>query len=233
MKILITSAASRLQQELATALGRSHDIRLTDRKDVATNHEFVRSDLGHDESTNALVKGVDVIIHSGEVDASASVSDQLDAVMRGTYNLLWAAREEGVPRVVYLSSLSVMGKYDENLAVTERWKPTPTTDPDVLCYHMGEFVCREFAREQRTNVVCLRLGDLVWDGESGGQSTSALQIADAVQAVEKALTVEVIQNWTSIPNAWNIFHIQSSVPNQRFITGTAQEVLGFQPVTRG
>ncbi|MCZ6765941.1 MAG: NAD(P)-dependent oxidoreductase [bacterium] len=231
MKILITAAASRLTQALANHLSATNEVRLTDRSDVSTPHEFIRADLGHGESTNGLVRGMDAIIHVGESDPALNASEKLDAAMRGTYNLLWAAREEGVERIVYLSSLDVMGKYDEDLAVTERWLPVPTTDPDVLCFHMGEYVCREFAREQKTNVVCLRLGNIAWDAD--GSSTSTLYPDDAFQAVERALIVEVTFNWTSIPSTWNVFHVQSSVPNQRFLTGTARETLGFQPANRG
>lgn len=231
MKVLITGASSPLSRELAQALGKSHVVRLTDRVDVSTMHEFIRSDLDHDESTNRMVRGMDVIVHSGEPPRDASPSDQLDAAMRGTYNLLWAAWEEGVRKVVYLSSLSVMSKYDERFAVTEQWKPTPTTDPATLCYHMGEFVCREFARENKLSVVSLRLGDIVWEG-AGAASTSDLYLDDLAQAVEKALSVEVMYGWSSAPTSWNVFHVQSSVANQRFLTNTARETLGFEPASR-
>ena len=232
MKILITNGSTRLSQQIADRLADvGHDVRLTATGDVSVEHDFAPSDLGDDEGTNGLVRGLDAIIHSAAVDTDSSVSDQLDMAMRGTYNLLWAAREEGVNRFVLLSSLSTMGQYDESLAVTERWKPTPTTEPDVLCHHMVEFVCREFAREKKTTVYCLRLGELAWDGQTN--STSALLPEDAFQAVEQALTAETVLDWATIPNTWNVFHIQSSVPNQRFLTANAQDALGFRPASRG
>jgi hypothetical protein len=177
---------------------------------------------------------MDVIIHSGAVDQGTSDSDQLDYQMRCTYNLLWAASEEGVPRFIYLSSLSLMEGYDANLAVTERWKPTPTSDVPVLACHLGEMVCREFAREAKTNVVILRLGQITEDDERD-PSTSALYVDDAIQAVEKAMTAET-SGWL------DIFHIQSAVPDARFLTGqpwwSADDVtgpisLGYTPRVRG
>lgn len=231
MKILITAAATRLSQELAASLSIKHQIRLTDRRHVPTKLEFVRSELGHDAGPNLLVRGMDVIIHSGEVPSDVSLSEQLDIAMRCTYNLLWAAAEERVPRVVFLSSLRVMDRYSEDLAVTERWRPVPTTELPVLCYHLGEYTCREFAREKKLMVVCLRLGELVWDaGPTDAVPTSGLYLDDAAQAVDRALSVEVSHGWTNIKSAWNIFHIQSTVPNQRYLTRTAQEVLGYKPL---
>jgi nucleoside-diphosphate-sugar epimerase len=231
MQILVTSAASRLSQTVADSLSGTHTVRLTDRKQVQSAFPFVKADLGHDESTDSLVRGVDVIIHSPEPDPADDVSTQLDVAMRGTYNLLWAAWEAGVKRVVLLSTLDVMTRYAEDLAVTERWSPSPTTEPRVLCQHMAEFVAREFAREQKLTVMCLRLGNVAFEGAAS--STSALYPDDLAQAVERALTVDVVRNWTSVPNQWNLFHVQSSVPNQRFLTETAQSQLGFQPADRG
>ena len=230
MNILITSAETRLSQELAASLGATHRVRLTATSNVESglpqNAEFVLSELNHDSSTNDLVRGMDAIVHSGHVDPDASESDQLDAALRHTYNLLWAATEEGVSRVVYLGSLSVLDKYDEDYVVTERWKPVPTTDVPVLGYHLGEFICKEFAREHKVRVISLRLGHLLWGGDTG--DTSGLFPKDAVQAIEKALAVD-----TSDWGQYRIFHVQSDVPDARFLTRSAQEVLGYRPSSQG
>ena len=234
MKVLITAAGSGLAPQLAGVLSDDHEVLLTDREDVATDHPFVRSDLNHTEPTNDLVRGVDVIVHSGAIDPRDSISGQLDYQMRCTYNLLWAAWEEGVPRFVYLSSLSQVAGYDPSYAVTEAWKPTPTLEPSVLCYHLGEIVCREFAREKKTEVTILRLGEVTAVSD-GNPSTSALYEDDALEAIRLSLT--------SDHSGWlDIFHIQSDVPNARFLSGqswrsaddVAQVVsLGYTPRKRG
>ncbi len=229
-KILITNASTRLAQHLASDLATEHDMRLTDRAPVSEVPGFTQCDLGHDDSTNSLVRGMDAIVHSGHVDPTDSVSDQIDAATRCTYNLLQAATDEGVPRLVFLSSLTLMHGYDENFAVTEKWRPTPTAETSNLCCHLGEFVCREFARERRLEVECLRLGDLAWDGAPA--STSALYPDDAVDAVRKALTADVSEGYAGSVTAWNVFHIQSAVPNARFLTATANRQLGYEPATR-
>ena len=226
MRILITAAASRPSQELAASLAKGHEVVLTDPSQVSTQHSFVRSDLGHDQSTHELVRGMDAIIHPGEVAAGDSVSDQLDYLMRCTYNLLWAASEEGVPRLIYLGTLRVMDRYDEDFVVTERWRPVPTTEVSVLRYHVGEYVCREFARENKIGCVSLRLGELVWDTDKAGDlSPSALYPNDMVQAVESALDADL--------QGWDVFHVQSAVPSARFLITAAEESLGYRPVPRG
>ena len=61
MKILITSAASQLAQQLAAALSEHHKVRLTDMVPVETEFEFVRCQLGHEEETDALVTGMEAV----------------------------------------------------------------------------------------------------------------------------------------------------------------------------
>ncbi len=233
MKILITSGGSDLSRHLADSLATHHDVHVTDRDQIESPHDFERSDLDHSRATNSLIAGVDVIVHSGASDPDASASDQLDYQMRCTYNLLRAAVEEGVPRFVYLSTLRLLDLYDEKMAVTERWKPRPTTNPPLLATHLGEIVCREFAREHGIQVVILRLGELTEDGESQ-PSTSALYFDDAAQAVTKALDAE-LSGWL------DIFHVQSAVPGARYLVGqpwwSADDVsppvsLGFSPQGR-
>ena len=234
MKVLITAAGSGLSRQLAEALADDHEVLSTDREDVATDRAFVRSDLNHTDPTNDLVRGVDVIVHSGAIDPRDSISDQLDYQMRCTYNLLWAAWQEGVPRFVYLSSLKLMEGYDPSYAVTESWKPAPTLEPSVLCYHLGEIVCREFAREKKTEVTILRFGEIT-PVSGTNPSTSAVYQDDALEAIRLSLT--------SDHSGWlDIFHIQSDVPDARFLSGqswrsaddVAQVVsLGYSPRKRG
>lgn len=225
MKVLVTTAESQLQQKLAVSLAGDHDVVLTGRGGNSTGQRYVRSDLGHDPQTNDLVRDMDAIIHSGEADPELSAPEQLDAAMRCTYNLLWAAAEEHVPRLVYLSSLRVMARYGEEMAVTERWRPVPTVDVPVLCFHLGEYVCREFAREKKLAVVCLRLGEMVWDERRRARGpSSALYLDDAVQSVKLALSADL--------SGWNIFHIQSAVPNARYLTTAARQALGYAPAQR-
>ena len=227
MKILVTSAESELSQAIAISLGVNHEVRLSDRNEIASDQEFIRSDLGHDDSTNDLVRGVGAIVHSGEVNSRASVSDQLDIAMRCTYNLLWAASEEKVQRFIFLSLLQVMDSYEWELAVTERWRPKPGVSTPNLGYHLGEYVCREFARERKLDVVCLRLGDSagsLQDSPERSVNTSSVYIEDVIQAVEKSLTADL--------SGWNIFHIQSNVPRKRFLTSAAENALGYVPSER-
>ena len=82
-----------------------------------------------------------------------------------------------------------------------------------MARYLGEFTCREFAREHSVRVTCLRFGDIDGDGDT------ALTIEDAVKAIEKALL-------TRGP-MWQVLHVQSDVENARFPTNQAKQILGL------
>ncbi len=229
MHVLITSAASDLAQNLAAALSDEHRVRLTDLVEVDTEQEFVRSDLGHGEETGRLVEGMDAIVHLAQIPpALLAESDrpenlEIDYQTRCTYNLLQAACEEGVGRAVYASSLRLFDQHEEDWAVTEVWRPRPTAEVPVLSDYLGEFVCREFAREGQIRIACLRLGRLVKAEEAASQAFDSawLEMGDAVQAFGCALRAEA--------RPWAIFHIQSEFPGARFTIDRAKEGLDFKP----
>jgi uronate dehydrogenase len=223
MRILITSAASPLAQGLAAVLRPEHRLRLTEQTQLEVEGEFVRCSLDHDYSTNLLVQGMEAIIHAAEPAAEATEQQQLDYLTRGTYNLLWAAAAEGVRRVVYLSTLELLSRYDENFIVTERWRPRPTTAPSLLAKHLGESVCREFAREHKLSVVVLRLGQVVRAEAVANQPFNPTWVdeRDVAQAVSQALTARL--------GDWAVFHIQADSPQAQFPVANARKLLGYNP----
>jgi nucleoside-diphosphate-sugar epimerase len=224
MRILITSAASQIAQWLAVALRQEHHLRLTERVHIDGDDEFVRCPLDHDFSTNLLVQGMEAIIHVAEPLSGDTAEQQLDYLTRGTYNLLWAAAAEEVRRVVYLSTLELMSHYDESFIITERWRPRPTTSPWLLSKHLGESVCREFAREHELKVVVLRLGQVVQAEAVAGEAFNPMWVdqRDVAQAVTQALVAD-------IERSWSIFHIQADSPQARFPVAQAKRLLGYNP----
>ncbi len=224
--LLITSGGSKLAQSLAAGLKEAYPIRLTDRVPIRTGHEFVECALGHDNATNLAVRGVEAIVHVAEPPPEETPGQQIDFLTRCTYNLLWAAAEEGVPRVVFLSTLDLMTAYDPNFTVSETWRSRPPAEPRALAKHLGEYTSREFAREGRLTVVVLRLGQVVRAEEVQGQPFDPLWVEerDVVHAVSCALTAKL--------GKFQVFHIQPDSPPSRFAVRRAKAALGYQPKFR-
>lgn len=229
-RVLVTSADSPLGQAVAAALGGRYRVHLTSSLDVPTAQPFMRSDLGHDESTNALVQGTDAIVHIATPPPDADQYGQIDHRARCTYNLLMAAAEERIETVVYLSSLEMFKGYDEDYEVTEDWQPLLSSQPAALADYLGEFTCREFAHESRLRVVVLRLGTVVREDEVQGKPFDPLWVEqrDVVQAIASTLHVS-LDDTELAGRRWTILHIGSGSPDARFTSQRAAELIGYQP----
>ena len=225
MNVLINGSPTAIGRAVVAELANSgHDLRLTSMAPYEPQDVVVCA-LEHDDATDELVSGIDAIINVGYQDeVEMPVSFHLDYYTRRTYNLLWAAANAGVERVINLSTLRLMADYEENLVVTENWRSKPlASDINLLCAHLVEIICKEYARDRKFEVVNLRLG---WplihgrgDSLGGDAGDSALSTEDLGRAVMAALEADVEQ--------WQDIHIQSTVPNQRYTTAKASQMLDF------
>lgn len=120
--------------------------------------ELVEGDLRSYERVHAAVRGVEVVFHQGALPSvPRSVQDPLTTTavnVEGTLNVLLAARDEGVRRIVYASSSSVYGNGGE-LPRTESQLPDPIS-PYAVAKLAGERFCTSFCRVYGMEIVSLR-----------------------------------------------------------------------------
>lgn len=226
--ILITSGQHRVAQLVADDLGTDHQVLLTARTPVSSRHRFQQSDLGHEAPTNELVRDIDSIVHVAEPLPSDDLPTQIDQQTRCTYNLLLAASQANVRRVVYLGTLEMLTAYDAEFLVDETWAPRPALTGPSLPKYLGEYTCREFARVSGLEVTVLRLGTLVDAGKMRGEiDPTWLSEQDAVRAIRLALSRES-GTGTNL-SKWSVLHIASKSPNARFASTRANRALGYEP----
>ena len=102
---------------------------------------------------------------------------------------------------------------DDDWAVNEQWRPRPSTEPPVLAQHLGEFVCREFARERRIAITCLRLGNLGQPNDKAAQRSRP----DPAWLSLRMMPCTLLNARLAAPaEPWVIYHIQSAFPGARF-----------------
>jgi len=190
MRVLITNAATPLGQTLAEKLGHTHQLRLTDDDTVTTDREFVQSELDHDEATDALVANIDAIVYLAYAPRPGDdETTWLDHNSRRLYNLLIAASETSIKRVIVLSTLELFTPYNDVLPVGNHWKPLPSCEPAVLGAHLAEFTAREFAHSHALKVSVARIGHLVRSAEVADQPFDPLWLdeRDLAPTIERIL----------------------------------------------
>ncbi|MFD8077014.1 NAD(P)-dependent oxidoreductase [Streptomyces sp. NBC_00510] len=108
--VLLTGAAGglgTLMRELLPAYG--YRLRLLDMRPVEGAPDAITADLADRAALREAVRGVDAIIHLAGISLEAPFEKILRANIEGTYHLYEAAREEGVPRIVFASSNHAVG----------------------------------------------------------------------------------------------------------------------------
>src|SRR5215472_4867455 len=127
MRILVAGGAGYFGQSLVERLQANHSVRIFDLnhpEDPPPEVECMRGDIRFPAAVRRACQGVDVVFHAVAQVPLAKQRAMFWAVNRdGTRNLLQACQEEGVQKVVYISSSAVFGVPRSN-PVTEETEPT-------------------------------------------------------------------------------------------------------------
>ena len=120
--------------------------------------DLIEGDVRELSTVRRAVAGMDYVLHQAALPSvRQSIDDPLSthAVnVTGTLNLLWAAQEAGVKRLVFASSCAIYGD-DPVLPKREDMLPAPKS-PYAVSKLSGEQYCRTFAEVFGLEAVCLR-----------------------------------------------------------------------------
>lgn len=122
------------------------------------NFQLIEGDLRSFHIVRQAVKGVDFILHQGALPSvPRSINDPItsnDVNILGTLNILEAAKEFGVKRVVYASSSSVYGNSTESTKSEDL--PVMPLSPYAISKYAAERYCQLFYQLYGLETVCLR-----------------------------------------------------------------------------
>ena len=168
MKYLVTGGAGFIGSNIVEELvRRGKDVRVLD--DLSTGKEenlasfmdsidFRKGDIRKKDDAAEALQGVDFVIHQAalrSVPKSVEIPYATNDVnVNGTLNVLLAARDARVKRVVYASSSSVYGDCVE-FPQKESFAPEPIS-PYAVSKLAAEYYCRMFTRTMGVETVSLR-----------------------------------------------------------------------------
>ena len=168
MKALVTGGAGFIGSHIVERLlGEGHEVRVIDnlrsghRENLggfAGDIEFVEADIRDNDAMEHASKDCEIIFHQAAI-VSVPYSLQHpqethDVNIQGTLNVLKAAQERGVRRVVFASSAAVYGE-DPRLPKTEEMLPEPLV-PYAIEKITGEYYLSVFNQHFGVETVALR-----------------------------------------------------------------------------
>ena len=172
MRVLVTGAVGFIGQHLVHALlTRNHEVMAMIRPNTpspwtaAERLSVVKCDLTDSQGLDLGERGVDVVVHAAAA-MRGTLREQLAHTVTGTVNLLQAARQAGIHRIVGLSSLAVlnlrsvraMTLIDEQVAMSQAGDTGIYSQAKIL----QENLFRQFGSEAGNTCLILRPG-LVYD----------------------------------------------------------------------
>jgi UDP-glucose 4-epimerase len=154
--------------------------------------ELVEGDILDRARTREAMTGVERVFHQAALRSVPRSVDDPESTNRvnveGTLNVLMAAREAGVRRLVYASSSSVYGN-DQPLPLSESQSPRPVS-PYAVSKLTGEHYCRVFTALYGLPTVALRYFN-VFGARQDPASTYAAVIPRFLSAALAGESLEV------------------------------------------
>jgi len=164
-KCLVTGGAGFIGSNLVDELiNQGHEVLIIDnlatgkKENINSKAKFYELDLRNLEDIAPLFLGVDLVFHEAALArVQPSIEDPVkyhDNNVNATLNVLAAARDAKVKKVIYASSSSIYGDL-EKMPLTEDMAAAPIS-PYALQKYIGEEYCRLFSYVYKLPTVCLR-----------------------------------------------------------------------------
>lgn len=215
-----------------------------------------QADIGADirdlDAMVAACEGIDAVVHMA---ASSAVGSTWEAVLNsnliGTYAVFEAARQAGVPKVVFASSNHAIGGYElegapalYDLDDRRVYDHTAELRPDSL-YGVskvyGEALGRHYVDQHGLKVVCLRIGGARWPhdpthpdnlwADMNDRSPRTLAQRRRMRAVwlSERDCVHLIETALHTDTPWVLVYGISNNPRRFWDIEHARTVLGYEP----
>ena len=165
-RVLVTGSSGRAGRTVAAELAANgfSVLGLDVQEYPGSSWEFVSGDIRDLVDLRAKIQGVQAVCHTAAIPKDTGEAEKIfDLNMKGTFNVLEAARSSGVRRVVFASSVVVYGisgkgPLPRHLPIDEDHPCLPATTYAATKL-MGEMLCRSYTLRHGMATVCLRLGN--------------------------------------------------------------------------
>jgi NAD+ dependent glucose-6-phosphate dehydrogenase len=224
-RVLITGAAGRIGSSLAEQLKDRYDLRVHYHHTIPEQppvDDIAIADVSVFEQIAPALQGMDAVVHmAGEPSTRASWENVRARNIDGTYNVLEAARQAGVKKVVFASTNHVMGMYDRD----QQWPiySGQPVRPDSLygvSKAFGEALGRHYYDRFGLSVICLRIGWFLPEPRDEIGRWMWLSPRDCAQVTWRAIESDV---------GFGIFYAISANGGRHWDITDTMEKLGYRP----
>ena len=164
MKVLITGSHGKIGRHVCNAMIEAgHEIRTLDRRAAPPSARYhYPCDIQDSMQVRRAVMGCEAVVHLAAIPGDrGGMHDMVFATnVNGGWNILQAAAESEVRKVVYFSSIQAIGPGSldfepSQLPIDDNYPPQPRPSYGLSKY-LGEEMCQSFTRTHGLSTYCLR-----------------------------------------------------------------------------
>lgn len=229
MRVVVTGAAGQIGRELVAELDPSHELRLVDRRGDDPRTTIL--DLGRPLNSEIL-RGVRVVIHlAADPDEHATWASVSVNNIQATWNVLEAAAEQSVPRVIFASSNWAVKALERELAPACYRPDGPKIGSDAaprplhpygISKALGEIAGRSFVDERRLrDFVAVRIGAYAPGGAAPDDHPLWIGGGDLRSLFRRCVEAEL--------RGFHVVYGVSAQPTAPYDLSYTRELLGWQP----
>lgn len=228
-RILVTGAAGRVAREIVPFLRDHFALRLMDVRRVRgeLDDECVRADVRKLRGMRRACQGVRALVHLAAMPYEADFARELmPHNLLGLHRAFEGARQAGVQKVIFASSVHTMRGYDgTDVLLTSDMAVRPSTVYGCTKV-FGEALARHYADTYGMSMICLRIGKFL-PYEAPGLRTNAEALSswcsprDLAQLVTRSIRSDL---------PFGVFFAVSDTPVHRWDIAPARRDLGYEPV---
>lgn len=232
MKVLILGGHGYLGPHVVTALEPHYQLRITDIKPIETKHETMQVNAASLDDVMRAAEGMDTIINCSVLRHDWQIA--FDVSTRGCYNMMRAAVEHGIRRVINTGPhFTIAGPsyehYDYELNPDIPLQPGTGLYP--ITKGLGQEICKIFTENYDIHVLCYLFYNFRnHDDSSEGTDFTPFAVSwrDAGEVFRLGLEVSL----DKLPSRCEVFNIFTDIPHQRFTNEKTKRILGFSPRDR-
>lgn len=201
MKLLVTGGSGLVGRYVVDELCKTHTVEIVDLKPSHRNDvRCFTADILDLSALRHVIRGYDAVVHLAGIPHP--LNDPPERVFRvnamGTFNVLQACMEAGVPRVIFMSSESTLGFAFSTTRLTPQYLPIDEDhvlrpqDPYGLSKVACEQLCRGFSDRSGMTTICLR-APWIW-------------VPEEKERVMYKQLIEEYSKWYK--NLWAFIHVE-------------------------
>jgi uronate dehydrogenase len=158
LKVLLTGAGGRIGPHLLPSFRERYELRVLDRNPIPDFPDTIIADLSDKEVLKQALEGVDVLVHlAAASDEAPFLEVLLPNNIIGLHNIFEAAREAGVRRIVFASTVQAVGFYPKDHKVVLSDPPRSVSAYGVTKV-FGETLGRWYHDKYKMEFVAIRVG---------------------------------------------------------------------------